>query len=76
MHILIRISLILKAGVAKNPVLELMNGVYVQLDGERFNVLFNSVSVISERCEGKNERLNALEHRLRLEAPVAQWVKR
>ena len=27
MHILIRISLILKAGVAKNPVLELMNGV-------------------------------------------------
>ena len=29
MHILIRISLILKAGVAKNTVLELMNGVYV-----------------------------------------------
>ena len=27
MHILIRISLILKAGVAKNPVLELKNGV-------------------------------------------------
>ena len=31
MHILIRISLILKAGVAKNPVLELMNGVYLLL---------------------------------------------
>ena len=28
MHILIRISLNLKAGVAKNPVLELMNGVF------------------------------------------------
>ena len=24
----------------------------------------------------KNERLHALEHRLRLGAPVAQWVKR
>ena len=41
----------------------------------RFNVLFNSVSVISGRCEGANERLNALEHRLRLGAPVSQWVK-
>ena len=28
MHILIRISFFLKAGVAKNPVLELINGVY------------------------------------------------
>ena len=32
---------------------------------------------MSGRCgEGENERLNALEHRLRLGAPVAQWVKR
>ena len=49
---------------------------YEQLDDERFNVLFISVSVISGRREGENERLNALEHRLRLGAPVAQWVKR
>ena len=49
---------------------------YEQLDDERFNVLFNSVSVISGRREGKNEKVNALEHRLRLGAPVAQWVKR
>ena len=49
---------------------------YEQLDDERFNVLFNSVSVISGRRECENERLNALEHRLRLGAPVAQWVKR
>ena len=49
---------------------------YEQQDDERFNVLFNSVSVISGRREGENERLNALEHRLRLGAPVAQWVKR
>ena len=37
---------------------------------------FNSVSVISGRCEGENERLNALEHDLQLGAWVAQWVKR
>ena len=49
---------------------------YEQLDDEQFNVLFISVSVISGRREGENERLNALEHRLRLGAPVAQWVKR
>ena len=47
---------------------------YEQLDDERFNVIFNSVSVISGRREGENKRLNALEHRLRLGAPVAQWV--
>ena len=35
---------------------------------------FQSDSVISGR-RGE-ERLNALEHRLRLGAPVAQWVKR
>ena len=49
---------------------------YKQLDDEQFNILFNSVSVISGRREGKNERLNALEHHLRLGASVAQWVKR
>ena len=49
---------------------------YEQLDDERFNVLFNSVSVKSGWREDENERLNALEHRLRLGAPVAQWVKR
>ena len=49
---------------------------YEQQDDERFNVLFNSVSVISGRHEGKNERLNALKHRLRLGTPVAQWDKR
>ena len=49
---------------------------YEQLDDERFNVLFNSVSVISGRREGESERLNSLEHRLRLGASVAQWVKR
>ena len=49
---------------------------YKQLDDERFNGLFNSVSVISGQREGENERLNALEHRLRLGAPVTQWVKR
>ena len=47
-----------------------------QLDDERFNVIFNRVSVISGRREGENERLNALELRLRLGAPVAKWVKR
>ena len=47
---------------------------YEQLDDERFNVISNSVSCISGRRDGENERLNALEHRLRLGAPVAQWV--
>ena len=46
---------------------------YEQLDDERFNVLFNSVS---GRREGENEKLNALEHRLRLGVPAARWVKR
>ena len=36
---------------------------YEQLDDERFNVLFNCVSVISGRREGENEKLNALEYR-------------
>ena len=49
---------------------------YEQLDDEHFNVLFNSVSVISGRHEGENERLNAFKHLLRLGAPVAQWDKR
>ena len=49
---------------------------YEQLDVKRFNILFNSVSVISGRRECKNEKLNALEHRLRQGAPVAQWLKR
>ena len=49
---------------------------YEPLDDERFNVLFNSVSVISGRHVGENERLNALEHRLRPGASVDQWVKR
>ena len=49
---------------------------YEQLDDERFNVLFNSVTVISGQREGENEKVNALEHRLRLGAPLAQWVKR
>ena len=49
---------------------------YEQLDDERFNILFNSFSVISGRHEGENERLKALKHRLWLGAPVAQWDKR
>ena len=32
--------------------------------------------MISGRHEGKNKRLNALKHRLRLEARVAQWDRR
>ena len=47
-----------------------------QLNDERFNVIFNSVSVISGQRKGDNERLNPLGHRLWQEAPVAQWVKR
>ena len=35
-------------------------------DGLQFNVLFNSISVIAMRWEGDNERLCAMEPRLRL----------
>ena len=37
------------------------------MPGLQFNVLFNSISVISGRWEGDNERLCALEPHLRLE---------
>ena len=38
-----------------------------QMDDLRFYALFNSFSVISGRCAGDNERLLAMEPRLRLE---------
>ena len=37
-----------------------------RMDDLRFYVLFNSISVISERCSDDNERLCAMELRLRL----------
>ena len=36
------------------------------MDDLRFYVLFNSISVISERCMDDNEQLRAMELRLRL----------
>ena len=36
------------------------------MDALRIYVLFNSISVISGRCSDDNERLCAVEHRLRL----------
>ena len=40
------------------------------MDDSRFYVLFNSVSVISGRCLDENERLCAMELRLRYEINV------
>ena len=42
------------------------------MDDLRFYVLFNSISVISGRWAGYNERLCAMEPRLRLEKSSSQ----
>ena len=36
------------------------------MDDLRYYVLFNGISVVSERCTFDKERLCAMEHRLRL----------
>ena len=43
------------------------------MDDLRFYVLFNSISVISGRCLGDNERLCAMELRLRLRRFHLEW---
>ena len=43
------------------------------LDDLRFYVLFNSISVISGRWAGDNERLCAMEPRLRLRRSRLRW---
>ena len=45
------------------------------MDGLQLYILFNSMSVMSERWEGENERLSAMEFRLRLKRLTSPGIE-